>query len=104
MYCECCNYTTINKGSFEKHLKTKKHEKNQKNKSDKNETTDAPNTNPNNESKRESAIDVETIMSKANQLKMQVEEIKRSSQDVNDIRDKIFNFSEFIMDVMNKTR
>jgi hypothetical protein len=49
-------------------------------------------------------VNVQEIMNKANQLKMQMEEIKRSSQDVNDIRDKIFNFSEFIMDVMNKTR
>jgi len=49
-------------------------------------------------------VNVQEIMNKANQLKIQMEEIKRTTQDVNDIRDKIFNFSEFVMDVMNKTR
>jgi hypothetical protein len=109
-HCDCCNYSTPNKRSFEKHLSTKKHEKNidKKNKAASDETTFEVKVTP--EIKEEKVkevkepVNVQEIMSKANQLKMQMEEIKRTSQDVNDIRDKIFNFSEFIMDVMNKTR
>ena len=114
-HCDCCNYSTPNKRSFEKHLSTKKHEKNidKKNKavSDEAENHVIPEETEVHvkeekvkEVKEPVNVNVQEIMSKANQLKMQMEEIKRTSQDVNDIRDKIFNFSEFIMDVMNKTR
>jgi hypothetical protein len=116
--CDCCNYSTPNKRSFEKHLSTKKHEKNieKQNKETKQaETYTDPITHTQTEKEPKKTPSMiseahvkpciqEEIMNKANQLKMQVEEIKRTSQDVNDIRDKIFNFSEFIVDIMNKSR